>query len=42
LVDEAFTLLIEQRKQQKPRPHVISAYVNSHETYAKLYKKLAE
>ncbi len=42
LVDEALADLIEKRKQGKPRTHVMAAYQASHETFAPLYKKLAE
>ena len=42
LVDEAFADLIEKRRNAKPRPHVMGAYLASHEKYAALYKKLAE
>jgi len=42
LVDEAFTDLIEKRKKAMPRPHVMGAYLASHEKYAPLYKKLAK
>lgn len=42
LVDEALIDLIEKRKSAKPRPHVMAAYLASHEKYASLYKKLAE
>jgi hypothetical protein len=42
LVDEALTDLIEKRKNAKPRPHVMGAYLASHEKYGSLYKKLAE
>ena len=42
LVDEAFADLIEKRKQASPRPHVMGAYLASHEKYAPLYKKLAK
>jgi len=42
LVDEAFTDLLEKRKNASPRPHVMGAYLGSHEKYAPLYKKLAE
>ena len=41
-MDEALTDLIEKRKNAKPRPHVMAAYLASHEKYASLYKKLAE
>lgn len=42
LVDEALSDLIEKRRNAQPRPHVMSAYLASHEKYASLYKKLAE
>lgn len=42
LVDEALADLIEKHKNAKPRPHVMGAYLASHERYASLYKKLAE
>jgi len=42
LVDEAFDDLIEKRKNAKPRPHVMSAYLASLETNDALYAKLAE
>lgn len=42
LVEEAFTDLVEKRKKANPRPHVMDAYLASHEKYAPLYKKLAE
>ena len=42
LVDEAFADLIEKRKNANPRPHVMGAYLASHEKYGALYKKLAE
>ncbi len=42
LVDEALTDLIEKHRQAKPRPHVMAAYLVSHERFAPLYKKLAE
>jgi hypothetical protein len=42
LVDEALADLIEKRKNSKPRPHVMGAYLASHEKYGPLYKKLAE
>jgi hypothetical protein len=42
LVDEALADLIEKRKQDKPRAHVMAAYQASHEKFAPLYKKLAE
>jgi len=42
LVDEAFADLIEKRKNARPRPHVMGAYLASHEKYSFLYKKLAD
>jgi hypothetical protein len=42
LVDEALVDLIEKRKKASPRPHVMAAYLTSHDQYAPLYKKLAE
>jgi mannose/cellobiose epimerase-like protein (N-acyl-D-glucosamine 2-epimerase family) len=42
LVEDAFTDLVEKRKKANPRPHVMEAYLASHEKYAPLYKKLAE
>jgi hypothetical protein len=42
LVDEALADLIEKHKNARPRPHVMGAYLASHEKYAPLYKKLAE
>ncbi|HWB82714.1 MAG TPA: hypothetical protein VG675_01155 [Bryobacteraceae bacterium] len=42
LVDEALADLLEKRKSDKPRPHVMSAYLASHDKYEHLYKKLAE
>ncbi|AHI27161.1 MULTISPECIES: hypothetical protein [Acetobacteraceae] len=42
LVDEALADLVEKRKQQRPRAHVMAAYQTSHEEFAPLYRKLAE
>jgi hypothetical protein len=42
LVDEALADLVEKRRLGRPRPHVMAAYLASHEKYAELYKKLAE
>jgi hypothetical protein len=42
LIDEALSDLIEKRKNARPRPHVMGAYLASHERYGPLYKKLAE
>ncbi|MBV9503191.1 MAG: hypothetical protein JO138_27780 [Acidobacteriaceae bacterium] len=42
LVEEALRDLIEKCTNAKPRPHVMGAYLASHERYGALYKKLAE
>ena len=42
LVDEAFTDLIEKRKNSRPRSHVLAAYAGSLDRFETLYKKLAE
>lgn len=42
LVNEALTDLLDKRKNMSTRPHVMSAYMKSHESYAPVYKKLAE
>ncbi|MCZ2147265.1 MAG: hypothetical protein LC126_05770 [Bryobacterales bacterium] len=42
LVDEALADLIAKHKNARPRPHVMAAYLASHEKYGPLYKKLAE
>jgi hypothetical protein len=42
LVDEALADLLEKRKRNQPRANVMAAYQSSHETFAPLYKKLAE
>lgn len=42
LVDEALADVIEKHKNGRPRPHVLAAYLSSHEKYRSLYKKLAE
>jgi hypothetical protein len=42
LMDEALADLIEKHNNAKPRPHVMGAYLASHERYGPLYKKLAE
>jgi len=42
IVEEAFTDLIGKRKNATPRPHVMGAYLASHEKFGPLYKKLAE
>lgn len=42
LVNEALVDLLEKRRQERPRPHVMAAYGASHEWYGELYKKLAE
>jgi len=42
LVEEALADLIEKRRHDKPRRHVMAAYQASHEKFAPLYKKLAK
>ena len=42
LVDEALADLIEKHRNGRPRPRVLAAYLASHDTYAELYKKLAQ
>jgi len=42
MVDEALADLIDKRTNATARPHVMSAYLASHERYRSLYKKLAE
>ena len=42
LVNEAFADLINKRKNATARPHVMSAYMSSHESYAPVYEKLAK
>ena len=42
LMDEALADLIDKHNNVKPRPHVMGAYLASHEKYGSLYKKLAE
>ena len=42
LVEEALADLIEKRKQARPRPRVMAAYLASHDTYDELYKTLAK
>jgi hypothetical protein len=42
LVEEALSDLIEKHKNARPRPHVMGAYLASHEKFGPLYKKLAE
>jgi hypothetical protein len=42
LVEEALADLIEKRKHARPRSHVMTAYLGSHDKYGELYKKLAK
>lgn len=42
LIDEALADLVEKRRQEKPRAHVMGAYQASHKKFGPLYKKLAE
>jgi hypothetical protein len=42
VVEEALADLVEKRKNTRPRPSVMAAYLASHDKYGPLYKKLAE
>lgn len=42
LIDEALADLLHKRKCMNARPHVMAAYMQSHETYTAVYKKLTE
>jgi hypothetical protein len=42
LVEEALAHLIEKRKNENPRAHVMAAYRASHEKYSDLYQQLAK
>jgi hypothetical protein len=42
LMDEALADLLEKRRQERPRRHVMDAYRVSRERRETLYKKLAE
>ena len=42
LIDEALSDLVEKRRSEKPRTHVMSAYQASHERFSALYKKLGQ
>lgn len=42
LFEEAVLDLIEKRQHERPRAHVMSAYQESHERFAPLYRQLAE
>jgi hypothetical protein len=42
LVDEALADLVDKHRSARPRPHVIAAYLGSHDKYGGLYKKLAK
>jgi hypothetical protein len=41
LVEEALVDLLEKRRSEPPRSHVMSAYRRSRDRYGELYKKLA-
>lgn len=41
VADEGLADLVEKYNHAKPRPHVLAAYLASHEKYGALYKKLA-
>lgn len=41
LVEEALVDLLEKRRSEAPRSHVMAAYRRSRDKYGELYKKLA-
>jgi hypothetical protein len=42
LIDEALRDIIEKKRNDKPRPHVIIAYQQSLKEFDELYRKLAQ
>jgi hypothetical protein len=42
LVEEALSDLVDKHRRSRPRPHVMAAYLGSHEKFGSLYKKLAK
>lgn len=42
LVEEALVTLLDERRQGKARPHIMTAYQSSLGRYASLYEKLAK
>lgn len=42
LVEEAIEQLLEDRRKNRARPHVMAAYQSSHARFASLYEKLAK
>lgn len=42
LVNEALDDLVRKRRNLAARPHVMETYLQSHESYAAVYRKLAE
>jgi Antitoxin-like ribbon-helix-helix len=42
LVEEALSDLVDKHRRARPRPHVMAAYLGSHEKFGSLYQKLAE
>jgi len=42
LVEEALSDLVEKHRKAHPLPHVMAAYLGSHEKFGSLYKKLVE
>jgi predicted transcriptional regulator len=42
LIEEALADLIEKRRRERPRSHVLAAYQASHQAFAPFYKTLAE
>ncbi len=41
VVEEAFETFIEQRRGERPRPHIMAHYQGSHERFASLYERFA-
>jgi hypothetical protein len=42
VVEEALEAFIEQRRRERPRPHIMAYYQDSHERFASLYERLAQ
>lgn len=42
VVEEALEAFIEQRRRERPRPHIMAHYQDSHERFASLYERLAQ
>lgn len=42
VVEEAFQNYVEERRQARPRHHVMTTYERSHARFASLYERLAK